>query len=176
MMTADTIHIFERAGLGKAPFRFIGASREVYQAIPGDPSCPIQPAGSCDYCGQGIFVQCRIRSSDGRTFKVGVDCCEKTGDEGLRRRAASVKRAHEREARKGREARKLGELTELLARDDVRDILRAAPHPRGFVDRATGEPLTLLDQAEWTMKHAGTAGRVKLLAEVRAILEKEVAR
>ena len=30
-----TVHVFERAGLGRAPFRFTGAGREVFQAVPG---------------------------------------------------------------------------------------------------------------------------------------------
>lgn len=70
----QTIHPFEAAGLGKAPFNMVGFSEKVYSACPGAPE---QAAGSCDYCGTGIKYQCHIRSSDGRDFVVGTDCVMK---------------------------------------------------------------------------------------------------
>lgn len=45
----STIHKFELAGLGKAPFHFTGqVSEKTYQACNG---APVQPASTCDYCG-----------------------------------------------------------------------------------------------------------------------------
>lgn len=59
------LHPFERAGLGKAPFRL------AYLAIGG--SC-------CDYCGTGIVRQFWVQGADGSTFKVGCECVRKTGE------------------------------------------------------------------------------------------------
>lgn len=81
MSTTQTIstetlyHPFEK--LAQPPYRYIGHTHEIYQAIPGDPSCPIQPGTCCDYCGTGISEVHRFRGSDGRIFKVGSDCVRK---------------------------------------------------------------------------------------------------
>ena len=42
-------HCFERAGLGKAPFRLVGFFECKWQAAP---DAPVQPGKSCDYCYQ----------------------------------------------------------------------------------------------------------------------------
>src|SRR5215831_9819973 len=76
---SGVMHKFEQAGLGKAPFRVVGYTREIYQAVPGDPNCPCQPGAACDYCMTAIVDTFWIRSSDGRRFKVGCDCVYKTG-------------------------------------------------------------------------------------------------
>ena len=74
MSTAtETMHPFEAAGLGLAPFSYVGMTEKVYSACPGHS----QPAGTCDYCGQGIKYCCEIRSADGRSFIVGCDCVRK---------------------------------------------------------------------------------------------------
>ena len=54
------IHPWERAGLGPAPYAYLGSYVKTYQSIPGCPDCPIQPGSSCDYCGQGIAIVCRV--------------------------------------------------------------------------------------------------------------------
>jgi hypothetical protein len=73
------IHVFERAGLGKAPFRCVGFD----ECFIAHPDGTTQAGTSCDYCHTGIRYTCIIRSRDGRTFKVGTDCVAKTGDAGL---------------------------------------------------------------------------------------------
>src|SRR6185369_3607718 len=100
---AHTMHPFEKAGLGLAPFRCVGVYKNAYQACPG---APIQAGGSCDFCGTGIMYEYKILSSDGKGFKVGCDCVAKTGGEsqvvGMRNERLKI----EREARKAkREAR-----------------------------------------------------------------------
>ena len=47
--------------------------------------------------------------------------------------------------------------------------LKAKPHPMGFKDRTTGEPLTLLDWAKWMMANAGTSGRTKVRRAVTSL-------
>jgi hypothetical protein len=169
-------HPWEKAGLGKAPFRCTGVGREIYQAIPGDPNCPVQPGAACAYCGQGIYNVCYIRSADNQRFKVGIDCVRKlesarNHDLGSRdptyqlMRAAQEKISRlEREKRDERNARKTGELTALLDRADVQDSLRAKPHPTAW--RAE-QGATLFDYVTWMLKNAGTKGKLQLLKQVK---------
>ena len=122
MATAEKIHVFERYGLGVAPFRFVGMSRCVYQAIPGDPNCPIQPGTSCDFCGLGISNVCAIEDANGKRFKVGCDCVRKTGDAGLQRKLTDAERAHNRDLRKARKARKEAARAERNLTECARDL------------------------------------------------------
>lgn len=175
------LHPWETRGLGKAPFRCVGTGRETYQAVPGDSNCPIQPGTSCDYCGQGISNVAYIASADGKRFKVGFDCAEQLNSlvnkaHGLEcpiaRMLAEVRTRRLRMERAAREvkARKTRESVETqLADESIRAKLAAAPHPRGFVNRETGEALTLLDWAEWMMANSGAAGRAKIAKALKAL-------
>jgi hypothetical protein len=68
-------HPFEKAGLGKAPFRCIGVEEMVFTMPDGESKA----GGACQYCGTGIRWAYQIKSSDGAHFHVGCDCVEKTG-------------------------------------------------------------------------------------------------
>jgi len=165
----ETEHLFTRAGLGQAPFRFLGAEN----TAAGGPLRKIgtidgfdmhtTPGGTCAYCGTGIIVLCHVRSADGKTFHVGSDCILKVGDKGLRKKVDAALRAHRKAQRHAREAAKLEELEAM--REDVAllDLMEAAPHPRGWEGR------TFLDHAAWTMQNAGTAGKLKLLKQIKAL-------
>lgn len=93
------IHTFEANGLGKAPFVCIGYSRETYQACQG---APVQPAGTCDRCGQGIMHVFHVRSADGRVSKVGIDCVEHTDDNALEAAARKAQRDYQWSERRAR--------------------------------------------------------------------------
>ena len=102
------MHPFQKSGLGTAPFRCIGVQENVY--VSGGHS---QAGGSCDYCGTGIRWEFLIASNDGRQFKVGCDCVEKTyreyGVEVENFRAIRLEHARQRRqagAQVRREARK----------------------------------------------------------------------
>lgn len=146
------LHRFERAGMGKAPFRVVGYGREVFQAIPGDPSCPLQPGTSCDYCGTGIMDVAYIESSDGQKHKVGCDCVEKVGDAGL---VHAIKRSPEyrrlqRDKRMALDARKSAEIDAILADYESR-----------IETQATAEHF------RYRLKWCGMAGRARILKELR---------
>ena len=145
--TCEKRHAFETAGLGLAPFRFVGCVEKKYQACHG---APIQPGGTCDFCGNAIMECCVIISSDGRTFMVGSVCVYKTGDAGLVR----VVKADERRRKAERDAARIVAARQTIARDDVRSALAAKPHPM-FDDS------TLLNWCLWMLDHAGTSGRIK---------------
>lgn len=171
------VHKFEAAGLGKAPFRVLGVCEkrgpikvgerdgvEVWSGSPG------QPMGSCDFCGTGIAECWEIGSADGRRFIVGCECVRKTGDAGLKRGMAP----HLRALRHAREQERIDAFRARVASDTVlRDKLAALPHPRGFTDRATGRPLTRLDEVEWMLANAGAAGSLRTIRSVEK--QKEIA-
>ena len=77
----DQIHTFERAGLGLAPYRHLGVTDNLF-VIPGHPEAT-KPGSSCDFCGTSIRAEHWLLSADGRKFKVGCNCIEKSGDKGL---------------------------------------------------------------------------------------------
>ena len=68
------MHPFQKSGLGQAPFKCIGVQENVFAMPDGS----TKGGGSCDYCGTGIRWEFLIASDDGRSFKVGCDCVEKT--------------------------------------------------------------------------------------------------
>jgi hypothetical protein len=75
-----TVHPFEKAGLGKAPFKCVAVTVNVYDSGAGSLFGSYkQPGGSCDYCGTGIMYEYWITGADGSKFKVGSDCVAKTG-------------------------------------------------------------------------------------------------
>jgi len=158
------LHLFERAGLGKAPFKFVGMSEKRFPNGDGT----FKPGGSCDYCGTGILYEFHLRSADGKTFKVGCDCIEKAGDTGVLRayRSTPAYRLAQREKAQRKAVSVRESLKTLMAR--LRPALEAAPHSRGFINRATSRPLTAWDEADWMFSNSGAAGQARLLRQLRA--------
>lgn len=67
-------HPFEQQGLGKAPFKCVGVTENVFTMPDGSSKA----GGACDYCGTGIRWEFWIKGVEGK-FKVGCDCVAKTG-------------------------------------------------------------------------------------------------
>ncbi|HKY50030.1 MAG TPA: hypothetical protein VJP45_02125 [Candidatus Limnocylindria bacterium] len=152
------------------PWKFVGQWREVYQAIPGDPSCPVQPGTSCDHCGQAISnVYGFVATQTGERFKVGCDCVAKMIHEiavpskalaAAEKAAREAKNAAARDRAAAKAASVRAQLETLLADENTRAKLSAIPHPNTY-RAARGE--TLLDSCEWMAANAGAAGRAKAL-------------
>ncbi len=172
----ETMHVFEKAGLGVAPFRFIGAEERRGPLRPIDPKtgqwdgmteigAPGQPMGCCNYCFQGIAIVCKVRDANGKVFEVGSDCVAKTGDAGLRRAVSKVIS----EAKKSREQQRIDAALSLLcASATVRAALQALPHS---VPHMAADGLTLLDSVEWLMANAGHAGHLRAARMVERAAE-----
>lgn len=167
------IHPFEKAGLGMGPFRCTGSYESKFQAIPGDPSCPIQPGSSCDYCGTAIMNVFKIRSADKKEFKVGCDCVAKTYRE-------CAKTELERDARKlhdqinkiktaAANARKDVKIVEALAKLEAN---RAALEGRIWdgVVRHNHGPKSVADHLDWLFRCSGRAGRIRAAALLDRLL------
>jgi hypothetical protein len=98
-MSDEKIHVWEAAGLGKAPFRLVDviifpgpglaeANVEAYNNACRHVGHQIQVhglkmAGICDYCGHTLMNNFVIASKDNKKFVVGSECVAKTGDAGL---------------------------------------------------------------------------------------------
>jgi len=154
------IHIFERAGLGKAPFRFIGCNEKWYVTAGG---AHRQPGGSCDYCGNGILWEFWLRAADGKQFKVGSSCIDKSEDRGLIRayKSSPAMRAKAKAKRQAKDQQVTAQLDAIIA--TAADRLAAFPHPAGYTH------LTAFDYATFMRQRAGATGRaraVKLLSEL----------
>lgn len=161
-MTTATLHKFEAAGLGAAPYKSVGVEVKHYQAYPG---APLQVGGSCDYCATGIVNMFWLESADGKTFKVGSDCIKKAGDKGLmkvvaeaERKARAVKADAKRQ--KDLETRRAvaAELTAILADPTVGT---SEPHPS-----IAGK--TYRDYVEFCQKFAGLDLLKKMAAKLAA--------
>ncbi len=163
---ATRTHKFEAAGLGVAPFKFVGAKPLLFQAIPGDPNCPIQAGGSCDYCSQAISYACYIQDANGKRFKVGSDCVAKTGDAGLAKAAKSEANRLKAEAQKERETARIAAALETLK--TRREIFEAFPHPKAW---AAEKGQTLADSLEWMFEHAGHTGKMKVTRQIEKFLK-----
>lgn len=148
----ENLHRFERAGMGKAPFRVTGYGRHVFQAIPGDPSCPLQPGTSCDYCGTGCMDVANIVSADGKRWKIGLDCAAKVGDAGL---VTAIKRSPEYRALQRQKRH---------AKDEAikAEYARLLTDPRLDVHR---------ESFEYRWKWCGAAGRYRIVREIRELLK-----
>ena len=150
-----TNHPFERAALGIAPFRYVGYAELTFQAHPG---APVQPGGSCDYCGQGIRHSFRIRSADGREFKVGSDCVAKTCQPGgpiVTSVQQATKKAQKEQAA-ARLAERVAAAKAKLAADPA--LLTDQPHPNAYW-ASKGE--TLRNSIVFLIERAGAAGQTK---------------
>ena len=95
----SALHPFERAGLGRAPFRCTGV-RENWFEMPGFGR---KPGGCCNYCSTGILYEYSILSADGKTFIVGSDCVKRTGAQVAGFREERLKLAREKRTAKRQE-------------------------------------------------------------------------
>jgi hypothetical protein len=162
------VHVFERAGLGTAPFRVIGYRELTHSDGPG---CPVRPGGSCDYCGTGIMYACVIQGSDGRTFKVGCDCVAKTGDAGLLKAYKTTPgyRAHQKALRDAKDVATRAELARLLADPTVRTSLEARIYTFATPWGLESGP-TWLAAVERILPLCGAQGRRTWLKAIQRVL------
>lgn len=148
----STIHRFEVAGLGIAPFRFTGTVTEKVFCSPGSPP---KAGSSCDYCGTGIRYEFWVTSASNMTFKVGCDCIHKTEDRGLIQQISAAERKlrdAKNIAAKQRKADKLAARVELAKAKlpSVRGLLSEQKHPNQYMSE---KGLTLLDYINWCFEN-----------------------
>jgi hypothetical protein len=137
-------------------------AEKTYQACQG---APVQPGGTCDYCGNAIRYCFGVRSADSKTFVVGCDCVEKIGDSGLVRQIAPAVRKLRRDKAAARAAAVAVELNQAIQSRAER--MASLPHPLGYSDRVTGARLSMLDWARWMNNNCGATGKAAILRRIR---------
>lgn len=162
-MSNNAIHPFEAAGLGKAPFHFVGMRENWHVSAPGSLMAHRQPGGTCAYCCNGIAYEYWVADNQGARFAVGCDCASKI-DAQLSIEIEKIERARKEEAAKARKASMLASLDEALADDSICDILTAQPHPKEW---AAAQGMTRLDWADWMRANAGAKGRSEVLRYIK---------
>lgn len=156
--TETAIHPFEKAGLGKAPFRYVGAVDQNPDSqgmvVIGERNgvrIETKQGGTCDYCGLAIINMYRVCSADGRKFKVGCDCLKKVNIINPETLKADIKKARDNKADD-----RIASARASLETETVRTALASMPHPAPW-GQAKG--LTMLDYVRWMMSNAGRSGR-----------------
>jgi hypothetical protein len=130
-----TIHMFEKAGLGRAPYTFIGCEKRIGPlALPSGVSIGGfgQPLGCCQFCATGIIYLFWLESADKKKFYVGSDCILKSGDKGLESIIAPILAEHQREVREARETYLVQKWERTLAEapdDGLWNKAYPGPHP-----------------------------------------------
>lgn len=170
--SGDTaMHVFERAGLGLAPFRVVGCTERrgpirtmLTDGTMMESGAPGQPMGCCKYCYTGIAICYAIKSADGKIFDVGSDCVKRTGDAGMVKTVNKMITA----ARHAAEKARIDRAVALFATPDVRAALGARPHP---VASMAANGRTLADSIAWMFAHAGNAGKIRAAKQVEAAAE-----
>lgn len=171
---SNQVHPFEKAGLGLAPFRFVGMAqqdrrygevilnRAEYEKT--GIALTTKPGGTCAYCGTAIVNMYDIVSSDGKKFHVGCECVNKTGDTKLVK-AVNVQIQRNNKAKRDQKAAEVkAELQAILKDLEKRHTLMGVQLQRG----------NLLERAEWFFVCAGATGRAKVLKEVKEALKNHV--
>lgn len=157
-MTQTKTHVF--AHLGPAPYRYLGVTKNLY--VPD--GCPeaSKPGGSCDHCGTGIMWEFHFEASNGRKFKVGSSCVDKSGDNGMRAVIAQDVRDHQRELREVRNAKKRVANEAIVAEHwpSARPIFSTQPHPNAYY---ASQGKTLADYLEFCGHEAIVARMAKVL-------------
>lgn len=131
--TETTLHTFEKAGLGTAPFRCVGmceipssslaaSNPDAYRMAMADLPRGLS-IGSCAYCGMGLKYNFIVMGATGRRFVVGSECVNRTGDAGL---VKSVKGERSRIAAEKRVARNAKAAAERKAVYEAERAARAA--------------------------------------------------
>ncbi len=152
----DGIHPFEKAGLGKAPFRYVGMVdqdiRYGERVIGSVGGCEIttKAGGTCEFCGHYILSMFKVESSDGNRFHVGCDCIRKVGGEKL---IAATKS----DVKKAKEARENTRIAEAKATLPTAWELLSKPHPTLW--RAQ-QGDTMADWCRWMFANAGRTGKL----------------
>lgn len=162
--TENSTHDFEKAGLGKAPFRCTGMGQKIGPYRFTDPKTgitmevgsPGQAMGVCAYCGQGIMDCYTIRSADGKTFEVGCDCVKRSGDAGMKKVVCAIVAKKNREKSQARYIVESARISSVLTDNAKRETLSAMPHPKGFDNK------TALDYLAYMYRGCGAAGTHKL--------------
>ena len=158
----DTMHVFEKHGLGKAPYKFLGVEElrgPITLADGSQVGYYGQPMGCCKYCGTGIAYLFWLESADSKRFYVGSDCIFKSSDAGLKRIIDPIVKAHKAEVAANRSKLLVAMFEDYLKSDPKFFENDKRPHPYSFY---ASQGKTYGDYNKWIYEHSGFASRAKM--------------
>lgn len=167
-MTTETIHAFEQAGLGKAPFRYIGMEHQDISygmAVVGHAGgIPIttKPGGTCAFCGTYIVNMFGVESADGNRFHVGCECIRKTGDAGMMKLVDRDEKARKKLQREASEKNRKA-AARLLCETGLNAVaakLSEQKHPNAY---HSAEGLTMFDYVKWMVENKCFTSAAKII-------------
>lgn len=161
----STVHVFERRGLGKAPYAYLGMDvvRGPFHVGLSTIGSPGQPMGACQYCNTSIAYLFWLESADGKKFYVGSDCIFKSGDVGLRNIIAPIVAKHNAEFREARQKTILDLFDAFLKANPNYWASDTRPHP--FTWRAR-QGATYGDYTRYIFMHAGVSKKASLARQL----------
>jgi hypothetical protein len=178
-MTNSEVHPFEKAGLGKAPFRYIGQvpqdichGERLLSSRDESVRFTTKPGGTCDACGTYIVDMFRIVSSDGQESVVGCDCILKVSQTVQERKKfeADLKAMKKVKAQVAAEKKKLKDKARVQAAIErlpfVCGRLNEQPHPNKSL---ASQGKTMLNYVRWMFDNAGLNGQVQAAKIVESV-------
>ncbi len=165
IIITGTVHPFERAGMGKAPFRLCSEGEKERQRRLGG------GFAFCDACGTQISRVFYVKSSCGKVSMAGCDCIEKLAnfEPELTKKVQAIVRDQNRKRaaiNKIKKTEAVKETLELLNDPEVKATLGRLPHPKGWSDQ------TLFTWCCWMANNAGAKGK----AEVAEVIQFNMAK
>lgn len=163
------LHPWEKAGLGKPPYRYLGVRENMYRPAPG---VPAMPGGSCDYCGTGLRYEFMVQSADGKKFKVGSEHIQMVSSDRHLKRAADLdmKKLKKQKAKVSREKAREKLVSDVQHGKEILhhfpDLLKKAKHP-------SIDSKTMRDYVEFLLSNGGMAGKNKAIKIINLELQKE---
>ncbi len=157
----SNIHPFERAGLGKAPFRYTGMEDQNIQhgervlGHVGGCTMLTKKGGTCAYCGTYIVNMYNVTSSDGFRFHVGSECIRKVGDPKMVAEVESDEKVFKKTQKKNRDKATIDAAKIALEKSVEMENL---PHPSPYLAK---QGKTLADYCRWLFANGGNAGQLK---------------
>lgn len=156
------VHCFQAAGLGQAPFSWVGYT-DYGLGASFDSNCHC-----CDYCSKPLRHVCEIMSADGDRFFVGTDCLKKTGDRGLLKayKYSPQVRAQKRAAIATKDA-KTKEEWQVIMTDPAK--VAALSVPQVWKYNGDGQE-PWIDFARRAWGYCGVSGRARYLRQAKKFL------
>lgn len=161
----DATHPFEQAGLGKAPFRYIGiehqeiAHDERVLGSVGGCLLTTKPGGTCAYCGQYILNMFNVESADGQRFHVGCDCIMKVD--------TKLGKLVEKDAKALKKHRESERIATARVNLEKAVVFRDSPHPNPW---HASQGKTLYDYLQWMLLHGGHTSQLQIARRIEKIL------
>lgn len=175
----DATHTFEKAGLGIAPFKFVGMGQqdvsygEAVNFRDAKTGLEIRSkrGGTCAFCGSAIVHLYEVEDSNGKRFHVGSECVKKTADKSL---MAALDKAI-KAAQKAKRAAKSAETKAARKSAEVADdaMLAAKREDASFwtACEAIAHPSipgnTLAGYFRWLLANAGRIGERRMIREIK---------